>query len=80
MIADLITFAIAHQFLSGMIVGGMAFGGALGGIGWCLGHDHAMRKVAGWMRPKPKPDEAHGDVPTLPPVRERRFIPTMGRS
>ena len=77
MIADLITFAIAHPFFSGMIVGGMAFGGALGGIGWCLGYEAAMRKVNGWMREK---TEAHGDVPNLPPDRPRRWIPTEGRS
>jgi hypothetical protein len=77
MIADIITFGITHPFIAGMFVGGCAFGVPLGIIGWCVGHDAAMHKINGWMFP-PK-DEAHGDVPKLPPVRERRFIPTTGR-
>ncbi len=77
MIADLITFAIVHQFVAGLAIGGMGFGGALGVIGWSLGYESAMRRVGGWMRPV---DEAHGDVPNLPPVRERRAFPTTGRS
>ncbi len=77
MIADLITFAIVHQFLAGLAIGGMGFGGALGVIGWSLGRDHAMREACSWIRER---DEVHGDVPTLPPVRERRFISTVGRS
>ena len=75
MIADIITFAILHQFVTGVAIGGCLFGGALGIIGWSLGYEAAMRKVGGWMRPKI--DEAHGDVPTLPPDRERRFIPRV---
>lgn len=74
MIADIITAAIAHPFLAGMLIGGAGFGGPLAIIGWCFGYESAMRKVATWMRP-PK-DEAHGDVPNLPPVRERRPIAT----
>lgn len=77
MIADLIAFAISHPFIAGLVTGGCGFGDVLGIVGWCIGHDHAMRKVVGWMRPKL--DEAHGDVPTLPPTRERRFVPTTGR-
>lgn len=79
MMADLIAFAIVHPFLSGLVIGGTGFGGGLGLAGWALGHDHAMRKVGTWMRPKL--DEALGDVPTLPPCRERRFSSTTpGRS
>lgn len=78
MIADIITFGIEHLFIAGMFVGGCAFGAPLGVIGWCVGHDAAMRQVIAWMRP-PK-DEAHGDVPNLPPVRERRFTSSWGRS
>jgi len=63
--------AVTHPFLSGFAIGGLGFGGSLGIIGWCLGQDAAMRRVGAWMRPKM--DEAHGDVPTLPPVRERRL-------
>jgi hypothetical protein len=74
MIADIITFAIAHQFVAGLAIGGMGFGGALGIIGWTLGYESAMRTVNGWM--SPKIDEAHGDVPNLPPCRERRPFPT----
>jgi hypothetical protein len=74
MIADIITFAVAHQFVAGLAIGGCGFGGAIGIIGWSLGYDHAMRKVGSWMRPKV--DEAHGDMPTLPPIRERRPIAT----
>jgi hypothetical protein len=62
-----------HPFILGILTGGGLLGGALGIIGWCLGHDAAMRKVMGWMHP-PK-DEAHGDVPELPP--QRRYIPTV---
>jgi len=78
--SEIIAFGIAHPFLSGLFVGGCGFGGGLGIIGWTLGYETAMRKVGGWMRERPKVDEPHGDVPTLPPVRERRFIPTTGRS
>lgn len=77
MIADIIIIAFEHPFVTGMITGGCAIGAPLAIIGWCIGHDTAMRKVGEWMRP-PK-DDAHGDVPNLPPVRERRFIPTVGR-
>lgn len=73
MIADTIAFVFENPFIAGMFVGGCAFGAPLAIIGWCVGHDAAMRKVTTWMRP-PK-DEAHGDVPNLPPVR--RFIPTV---
>jgi len=66
--------ATEHPFILGFLAGGGLVGGALGVIGWCLGYEAAMRKVAGWMRPKP--EEAHGGVPMLPPVRERRVIPT----
>lgn len=75
MIADIIATAIAHPFITGMIAGGCAFGGPLGIIGWCIGYDHAMRKVGEWMRPVPKLEPIHGDVPNLPP--QRRFIPTV---
>jgi hypothetical protein len=78
MIADIIASTIAHPFLAGVVVGGAGCGGPLGIIGWCRGYEHGMRKVASWMRPKL--DQASGDIPNLPPIRERRFIPTTGRS
>ena len=62
-----------NPFLLGILLG-VGFGGPLGIIGWCLGHDHAMRKVSGWM--KPKREDVNGDVPNLPPLRERRAFPT----
>lgn len=77
MIADIIAFGAVHPFVSGLFIGGCGFGGALGVIGWSLGHEAAMRTVKGWMRER---SETNGDLPTLPPVRERRFIPTIGRS
>jgi hypothetical protein len=77
--ADIIAFALTHPFISGLAIGGCCFGGSFGIIGWTLGYEAPMRKVAAWIRPKA--DEAHGEVPNLPPVRERRFIPTTpGRS
>ena len=74
--ADFLAAAIIHPFVAGLVVGGVGIGGSLGIIGWCLGYDHAMRKVGNWMRPRPKADEAHGDGSTLPPARERRAFPT----
>jgi hypothetical protein len=73
---DLITFAISHPFLAGFTIGGLGFGGSLGVIGWCLGHDHAMEKLGSWLRPK---IEAPGEISKLPPVRERRFSATYYR-
>lgn len=73
MIADLIAFSIAHPFLLGILIGGCLVGGPLGIIGWCIGYEQAMRKVGDWMRPVPKLDPIHGEVPNLPPARERRF-------
>lgn len=73
MIGDLVIFTIQHPVYTGMILGACGFGGPIGIIGWCLGYESAMRKTAAWMRPRAKADDAHGDVPTLPPARERRF-------
>ncbi len=67
-----------HPFILGLLTGGGLIGGGLGIIGWCLGYEAAMRKVGSWMRAKK--EEVHGGMPNLPPVRERRFIPTVGRS
>jgi hypothetical protein len=79
MIADILAFAVTHTFITGIVVGGCGFGGALGVIGWTLGYEAAMRTATGWMRPKS--DEVHGDMPNLPPARERRSISTTpGRS
>jgi hypothetical protein len=63
MIADIIAFSTLHPFVAGLAIGGCGFGGLLGIIGWGIGHEHAMRNVAGWMR-RPKVDEAHSDVPS----------------
>lgn len=75
MMADIIAFGIAHPFVAGLFIGGCGFGGAFGVMGWCFGYEAALRKARSWLRPA-KVDEAHGDVPTLPPVRERRPIAT----
>ena len=74
MIADLLVAAIEYPFVTGLLIGGAGFGGSLSIIGWCLGYGHAMRKVESWMRPNL--DAALGDVPNLPPARERRHIVT----
>ena len=76
MITDIIVFGIEHSFVLGMFTGGCLFGSAFGIIGWTLGNDHAMRKVGDWIRPKNRDPEAFGDMPTLPPIRERRHITT----
>ncbi|CAN7381135.1 hypothetical protein LJR220_003388 [Bradyrhizobium sp. LjRoot220] len=78
MIADLYASAIANPkpFFVGLFFGSVGFGGALGVIGWCIGYDVAMRTVNSWMRPKNRDPETFGEVPTLPPQRDRRHIPT----
>lgn len=68
----MITFLLDHPIIFGICIGAGAIGGPLGIIGWCVGYDHAMRQIGRWMRP-PKREEAHGDVPNLPPHRDRRF-------
>lgn len=72
MIAAIILFAIEHPIISGILIGAGFIGGPLAVIGWCLGYEHAMRRVKQWMRPN-KSGEVHGDLPNLPPIRERRF-------
>lgn len=67
MIADIITFTLVHPFVTGLAIGGIAFGGPLGILGWLLGYEAAMRKAGSWMR------EKRSDVSALPPVRERRL-------
>lgn len=79
MIADIIADCLTHArpFIAGVVIGGALFGGSLGIIGWCLGYDHAMRKVGEWMRPKNRDPEHYGEMPTvpaLPPERPRRFV------
>lgn len=66
----MIRFAFEHQFLAGMIVGGMCFGGPLGIIGWTFGYESAMRKWKDWMQPKVASPSV---IPDLPPNRERRL-------
>ncbi|MCC8963722.1 hypothetical protein H8A95_15740 [Bradyrhizobium sp. Pear76] len=76
MIAAAILFSIEHPIITGILIGAGLIGGPLSVIAWTLGYEHAMRKVAVWMRPvksAPALEPIHGDVPTLPPVRERRF-------
>ncbi len=73
----MIAFLAEHPLILGILIGGGLVGGPLGIIGWHLGYEAGLAKIGGWLRPKL--DEAHGDVPTLPPVRERRFIPTTSR-
>jgi len=69
----------------------LGFGGACGIIGWCLGHESGMRKARGLVSDRAnliaamadagwRGDEAHGDTPTLPPLRDRRFSATDYRS
>lgn len=78
--STLIGFALEHQFFSGLVTGVTGFGAFFGAIGWSCGYATAMRRASSWMRPALQDNEAHGDVPNLPPVRERRWIPTVGRS
>lgn len=68
----MIDFFLDHPTILGICIGGGLIGGPLGIIGWCVGYDHAMRQVGRWMQPK-KRDDAIGDMPTLPPSRDRRF-------
>lgn len=77
MITQILNSTPLQTFIAGFAIGGICFGGTLGVLGWCLGYEAAMRAVGGWMRPKP--DEAAGDVPTLPPVRDRRFSSVQHR-
>ena len=64
-----------NPLLLGIIIGAGMFGGPLGIIGWCLGHDSAMRKAGTWLKPE------HKLEPELPPQRDRRHFPTTpGRS
>lgn len=74
MIADILASAIGHPFLSGFLIGGAGFGGSLGIVGFCLGYDHALRKFRSWL--KPKVDQMPVEVPSLPPLRDRRAFPT----
>jgi hypothetical protein len=71
LIAFILSFYIETPVFAGILTGAIFFGAPIFAIGWSLGHDAAMRKVGAWMRPKA--EDAHGDVPMLPPVRERRF-------
>jgi hypothetical protein len=77
MITAAIVAGIEHPFMSGLVIGGCLFGGALGILGWLMGYEAAMRKVKGWIKAHPRiADEAHGDIPTLPPTRDRRHVAT----
>lgn len=80
MIAGIIAFGAVQPFVAGLFVGGCGFGGALGVMGWCFGYEAAMRKARSWMRPARIMSELHievrGDMPTLPPIRDRRPIAT----
>jgi len=76
--SQIMAFALEHQFFAGLITGAICLGSYIGAIGWSCGYATAMRRSSLWMQPQN--DEAHGDVPNLPPMRERRYIPTTGRS
>lgn len=77
MIVDsIIAFCVENRFGVGLIIGAAGFGIPMFVIGWGHGHDGAMRKIGEWLRPKNRDPETYGDVPTLPPVRDRRPIAT----
>jgi hypothetical protein len=78
MINFLLAFYVETPFFTGMISGGALFGGLGAAISWTFGYEAAMRKALGWMHPTE--DEPVGDVPNLPVQRDRRYIPTVGRS
>jgi len=79
-LADFLGTPAYVPFAYGMLVG-LGFGGVLGAIGWYLGYDYAMRSVGEWIKPRNRDRECFGDMPTLPPQRDRRHFPTTpGRS
>lgn len=69
---DAVHLLAGSAFLTGLTLGACIFGSGLGIVGWCIGRSSAMSEVNSWIRK----DEVHGDVPNLPPVRERRPIAT----
>jgi hypothetical protein len=71
MITFILSFYIETPVFAGILTGAAMFGVPVYAIGWFHGGEAQMRKVDAWLHPKK--DEVHGDVPTLPPVRDRRF-------
>lgn len=74
MMEEIIAFGASRSFALGLFIGACCGGGAFGIIGWCVGYDRAMTKVGEWMRPKNRDADHFGDMPTLPPARDRRFL------
>jgi hypothetical protein len=68
-VAFILSFYIETPVAAGIITGAVMFGVPFYAIGWFHGGDAAMRRANAWIRK----DEVHGDVPNLPPVRERRL-------
>jgi hypothetical protein len=64
----------SNPFLAGVVVGAIGLGVPLSIVTWTDGYVSAMRSVSSWLRPEQ--GEVHGDVPNLPPARERRYIAT----
>lgn len=70
MITFILSFYIETPVFAGILTGAIFFGVPVYAIGWFHGGEAQMRKVGDWMRAK---DEVYGDVPELPPIRDRRF-------
>lgn len=72
---EIIDFAIAHQFFTGLVTGGALFGGFCGLIGWSMGKADAMEQARSWLvADRHDANEIHGDVVVLlPPLRERHI-------
>jgi hypothetical protein len=74
MLSTIIAWAINHQFATGLLIGGCLVGGILGIAGWFLGYESALRSINSCIRRRAESD--FGEIPNLPPVRDRRHFPT----
>lgn len=70
LIAFILSFYIETPVVAGIITGAIVFGIPLYAVGWFHGGEAAARRVNAWIR---HDDEAPGDVPNLPPARERKL-------
>lgn len=76
MIDFLLSFYIETPVLAGFITGGMLCGGVGAIVGWSFGFDACRYRTDRILR---RDDGIYGDVPNLPPIRERRFNPVAHR-